>query len=190
MENVSESTTETVILITWSPKTNTTAKNVNTLIQKHCDLFFYQLIAFANDFEINPELNVSGNIHYHGFIAWSEEYKYEYNRFILALKGNGFMKVNKVKHSLSKAMEYCRKDRHALNGMIKNKYLPISLHNQDSWCKFNIKLMTTIAEEVMKNKDTICQDEEADDPLEYGISRLKSKIIKQVSICNNEEDSE
>jgi len=175
MDDQRDSTTERLVLITWSPKTTTTLKNVNKIVQRHCDLFFYKLLSFTNNFELNPELNMNGNIHYHGYIAFNNEYKKEYNLFILTLKANGMLKINRVLHSLNQAMDYCRKDRSALNGMILNKYLPISESNYKSWCKYNFlsekwapsKTYIELIEKLVTEDDINGELEE--DPLEIKI---------------------
>lgn len=176
-----DTTNERIVLITWSPKTNTTLKNVNKLIDKHCNLFFYKLILFANNFELNPELNMNGNIHYHGYIAFNNEEKKYYNQFILTLKANGLTKITTVKHSLCQAMEYCRKDRSANIGLIHIKYLPIADDNINRWCMYHIynNSLTTAqpitlfdVKKVLKNKKIQSErDEIEDEGLEKGLDK-------------------
>lgn len=62
------------------------------------------------EFEVNPEFNTSGNLHYHGYYIIKDAYKW-YSKVLPKMKYHGFIKINEVKSDLASALNYSRKDR-------------------------------------------------------------------------------
>jgi hypothetical protein len=112
------------VLMTWSPKGTTTKHNIISTVKRH-----YQIFSICNDwasnFEFNPEYNLNGNIHYHGFIQFSEGNRHAYYSWLHYVKQQGFVKINKVNHDLQQAMVYCRKDRALMSLDLPDIYNPI-----------------------------------------------------------------
>lgn len=76
-----------------------------------------------SQFEINPELNQNGNLHYHGYFVLKDKLKF-YKSILPKMKYNGFVKIDLVHNDLQKAMEYCRKDREFMKQLIKESPVP------------------------------------------------------------------
>lgn len=102
-------------LFTFSPIGTT--KNYNFAYYDHLGDYFRHWHQCMESFEINPELNASGNLHYHGFFILKNKYKW-FKSILPKMKYHGMVKINKVHCDLQKAMEYCRKDRELMNKLI------------------------------------------------------------------------
>lgn len=110
-------------LFTWSPSGVT--HDVTYKYREHLEQYFRKLKYCCSRFEINPELNQNGNIHYHGFVELKDEIKW-YRSMLPRFKRNGFVKINPVKNDLSKAIEYARKDREKMKKIILDEPIPLT----------------------------------------------------------------
>lgn len=111
-------TTASAYLFTYSPQDTT--KNPTYAYMNHINTYFHSWHKCMSDFEVNPEFNQNGNLHYHGYFVIKDPYKWF--KFILPkMKYNGLVKINKVEDNLDKAMEYCRKDRELMSKIIEHK---------------------------------------------------------------------
>lgn len=115
------------VLITWSPKgENTTKSNIIRHTRHYVDHYLSFLDDITDRFEFNVELNMNGNIHFHGYVMYPQHRRRQWLTFLLHLKTKGFVKINKVRHNLNKAMEYCRKDRALMHTFLPSQYNPIT----------------------------------------------------------------
>jgi len=76
-----------------------------------------------SQFEINPEFNANGNLHYHGYFIIKDKVKW-FKNVLPKMKYNGLVKINIVKDNLQSAMEYCRKDNIIMKQVIKKYPVP------------------------------------------------------------------
>lgn len=114
--------TEKVYLFTFSPKDIT--KNISFGYYEQLEKYFLDWKNCMKEFEINPECNLNGNLHYHGHFILSDEVKW-YKSCLPKLKYNGFVKINQVKVDVQKALEYSRKDQKKMIEIIGDKeYVP------------------------------------------------------------------
>jgi len=118
-------------LFTFSPKGIT--KNYDYSYMDHYQKYFKNWKACMEDYEINPELNASGNLHYHGYYVLKDKYKW-FKSVLPRMKYEGNLKIDIVTADLSKAMVYCRKDRDIMLKLITARPLPITKEN----CKMEI----------------------------------------------------
>lgn len=105
-------------LFTYSPKTIT--KDPTFTYCDHITTYFLSWIRCMHEFEVNPEFNQNGNLHYHGYFRLKDKVKW-YKVVLPKMKYNGLIKINKVEQDLSKALEYCRKDRELMLKCISHK---------------------------------------------------------------------
>lgn len=127
-----EHTKDTTYLITWCPKgENTTKTNIVKHVRTYVD-HYLSFFDFARRYEFNVELNANGNIHFHGYVIVPEPRRRDWYRTLLWIKTKGFVKVNKVKHNLERAMSYCRKDRILMSGLLPTVYNPIKGPKKDA----------------------------------------------------------
>jgi len=105
-------------LFTYSPKGITI--NPTYAYMDHINTFFWAWHKCMSEFEVNPEFNQSGNLHYHGYFAIKDKYKW-YKYVLPKMKYNGNMKINKVESDLVKALDYCRKDRQLMSKIIDHE---------------------------------------------------------------------
>lgn len=124
--------TEKTYLFTFSPKGVT--KSYDYTYIDHYVNYFEEWSKCMEDFEINPELNASGNLHYHGFYIVKDKYKW-FKKVLPKLKYNGMWRIEEVKHDLEKAMIYCRKDRELMISLMN--YGPIPLTKTNCTIPFN-----------------------------------------------------
>lgn len=114
-QNVKHEKTDNTYLFTFSPKGNT--KNYNFAYYDHLGEYFRYWHKCMKSFEINPELNASGNLHYHGYFVLKDQYKW-FKSILPKMKYHGLVKINRVEYSLQDAMIYCRKDNELMNKLI------------------------------------------------------------------------
>lgn len=112
---------EEVYLFTFSPKGNT--KDVQFTYYDHLQMYFKKWHYCMQTFEINPELNSNGNLHYHGYFIIKDKTKW-YKSVLPKMKYNGLIKINKVQNNLDSAMVYPRKDRTLMSLIIKKYPVP------------------------------------------------------------------
>lgn len=113
-------------LFTFSPKGNT--KNAEFTYYDDLATYFNSWHKCMSEFEVNPEFNQNGNLHYHGYFVLKDKVKW-YKMVLPKMKYNGMVKINKVEHNLSDAMVYCRKDNDLMLQIIKQ--YPVPYTNQD-----------------------------------------------------------
>lgn len=113
-------------LFTFSPQGTT--KNYDYSYMEHYNEYFKSWAHCMEDYEINPELNASGNLHYHGYYIIKDKYKW-FNKTLPKMKYNGNIRIDIVTNDLSKAMIYPRKDRDLMLKLIKARPLPITKQN-------------------------------------------------------------
>lgn len=83
-----------VIFITWSPRPSTLDYRQELNYAKHCWDIFHDVHIHSSKFAITPELNISGNIHYHGWFVIKDSFRF-YKYFVPRLKRLGFVKLTK-----------------------------------------------------------------------------------------------
>jgi len=108
-------------LFTYSPIGNT--KCAEFTYYDHLVFYFKHWHQCMSQFEINPEFNANGNLHYHGYFIIKDKVRW-YKSVLPKMKYNGLVKIDKVKHDLSKSMEYCRKDTLMMKQIIKKYPVP------------------------------------------------------------------
>lgn len=106
---------------TYSPIGNT--KCAEFTYYDHLVFYFKHWHQCMSQFEINPEFNANGNLHYHGYFVLKDKVRW-YRSVLPKLKYNGLVKIDRVKHDLSKSMEYCRKDNLMMKQIIKKYPVP------------------------------------------------------------------
>lgn len=114
-------------LFTWSPKLVT--KDPNYTYDFFVEEYFKSWEKCMDSFEVNPEFNKSGNLHFHGYFILKEKESYSvrwYTKILPKLKYNGFIKIDKCS-DLSKAIVYARKDRALMLKCLKKAYYPVPL---------------------------------------------------------------
>lgn len=105
-------------LFTYSPRSitfNPTFKYMNDINE-----YFFSWHKCMEAFEVNPEFNSSGNLHYHGYYVIKDRYKW-FKIVLPKMKYNGMWRSEIVKDSLDKGMIYCRKDRTLMEKCIDHK---------------------------------------------------------------------
>lgn len=105
-------------LFTYSPMGNTC--NPTFTFMEHISDYFWSWHKCMEAFEVNPEFNSNGNLHYHGYYVLKDKYRW-YKSVLPKLKYNGMWRSEQVKDSLEKAMVYCRKDRELMVKCIDHK---------------------------------------------------------------------
>lgn len=110
-------------LFTYSPKGLT--KDYDFTYIDHYNSYFKQWQQCMSEYEINPELNQSGNLHYHGYYKIKDKFKW-FKKVLPKMKYNGFIKIDEVKSDLNKSLEYCRKDREFMLKILAARPLPLS----------------------------------------------------------------
>lgn len=105
-------------LFTFSPKGTTL--NATYAYMDHINTYFFSWHKCMSHFEVNPELNSNGNLHYHGYFIIKDKVKW-FKVVLPKMKYNGNMKITKVDNDLSKALEYSRKDRVMMESIIDHK---------------------------------------------------------------------
>lgn len=105
-------------LFTYSPRDVTL--NPTYSFMNHINLYFWSWHKCMESFEVNPEFNQNGNLHYHGYFIIKDKYKW-YHNVLPKMKYNGFIKINIVVDDLFKALDYCRKDRELMIRSIDHK---------------------------------------------------------------------
>lgn len=120
-------------LFTFSPKGNT--KNAEFTYYDDLATYFNSWHRCMSEFEINPEFNQNGNLHYHGYFVLKDKVKW-YKIVLPKMKYNGMVKINKVEHDLSSAMIYCRKDNELMLHIIRR--YPIPYTHQDKLFRLDI----------------------------------------------------
>lgn len=105
-------------LFTYSPRDITL--NPTYTYMDHINTYFWGWHKCMATFEVNPEFNQNGNLHYHGYFIIKDKYRW-YKSILPKMKYNGLIKINKVVDDLSKAIEYCRKDRELMEKIIDHK---------------------------------------------------------------------
>lgn len=105
-------------LFTFSPKGTTF--NPTYGYMDHINTYFWSWHHCMQEFEVNPEFNSNGNLHYHGYYIVKDRFKW-FKKILPKLKYNGMWRSEKVKDNLEKAMQYCRKDRDLMSGCIDHE---------------------------------------------------------------------
>jgi len=153
-------------LFTFSPKGNT--KDVNFTYIDHLVLYFKKWHYCMSQFEINPELNSSGNLHYHGYFVLKDRTKW-HKSVLPKMKYNGLIKIDKVKNDLAKAMVYPRKDNQMMQDII-TKY-PVPYTNDNILLRRRLKLHDRDIEDYL-NQLHINYDTTKASDLDYGLDPL------------------
>lgn len=129
-----------IYLFTYSP--SGTTKNYDFNYAEHYKCFFSLWHHCMLTYEINPELNQNGNLHYHGYFSIKDRFKW-YKKVLPKMKYNGFIKIDLVKNDFNKAIEYARKDRTLMLKLIQQRPLPIT-HNDFKFLENKEKNKTII----------------------------------------------
>lgn len=114
-------------LFTFSPIGNT--KNAEFTYYDHLSTYFVNWHKCMSEFEINPEFNSNGNLHYHGYFVIKDKVKW-FKNVLPKMKYNGLVKISKVRCSLAEGVVYCRKDRIMMSKIIKR--YPVPYTHKDS----------------------------------------------------------
>jgi len=150
-------------LFTFSPQGIT--KDYDYGYMEHYNEYFKSWSLCMEDYEINPELNASGNLHYHGFYVIKDKYKW-FHKVLPKMKYNGNMRIDMVTADLTKAMVYPRKDRDLMLRLIKARPLPIT--------KENCKLLNEDEIKIIESNDLIRYLKNQGIDIEYTNSEIKN----------------
>jgi len=115
--------TNPIYLFTYSPRGVT--KSYDYTYMDHYNDYFKSWHGCMAEYEINPELNASGNLHYHGYYIIKDRFKW-FKKVLPKLKYNGMIKIDEVKQNFTKAIEYSRKDRELMLKLLTVRPLPIT----------------------------------------------------------------
>lgn len=137
-------------LFTFSPKGNT--KNAEFTYYDDLATYFVNWHKCMREFEINPEFNQNGNLHYHGYFVLKDKVKW-FKNVLPKMKYNGMVKINKVEHNLGSALIYCRKDRDMMNQIIK--HYPVPYTHQDKLFHVEIDCIDNSIARYLKVKDHV-----------------------------------
>lgn len=110
-----------IYLYTWCPVGATIRPKFQYV--SHINEFFRRWKNCMSDFEVNPELTVQGNIHYHGFFILKDKIKW-FKSILPKMKRNGFIKINLVKKDFESAISYSRKDNEMMIKVMKGIPVP------------------------------------------------------------------
>lgn len=108
-------------LFTYSPSGLTITPTFK--YQDDIEKFFKPWYRCMKEFEINPEFNSSGNLHYHGYYIIHDKIKW-FKHVLPRLKHHGFIKIDKVTKDFDKAIVYCRKDRETMQKVLQGLPVP------------------------------------------------------------------
>lgn len=141
-------------LFTFSPICNT--KNAEFCYYDHLSTYFAQWHRCMKEFEVNPEFNANGNLHYHGYFVIKDKFRW-HAKVLPKMKYNGMVKISKVKCSLADGVVYCRKDRILMQRIIKAYPVPYT-HN-DSHIFKEPDMESNTIEKYIKQ---LCHDKKSD----------------------------
>lgn len=91
-------TDDPVIFITWSPRPSTLHYSQEKNYVNHIHDIFFDFHTCMSKFALTPELNVNGNIHYHGWFVVKDSYRL-YKYVIPRMKRQGFVSISKCRGS-------------------------------------------------------------------------------------------
>lgn len=145
-----------IYLFTWSPKDQNTLNPKFKYIDDIAN-YFRQWHQCMKEFEVNPEFNQNGNLHYHGYFRIKDQIKW-FKRILPKMKYNGYIKINKVHTSFDEAIKYTRKDREVMTEVLyplkvpyteKDKEKQHIPNKEDSLLDYGIEI--NIPKELMNN---------------------------------------
>lgn len=174
---------EPLYLFTWSPAGKT--YSFRYMWNHYIDNVFRKWHNLMHTFEINPEINSSGNIHFHGFYQVKDKYNWYYNELPhLKRKEVGNMRTNKVVHDFDKAMVYPRKDRDlnifALNKTKLPYYSIPYTQKSDPQITIPKDLMDISPSQKYYGIPDASLEDLINDSIQVSQIHLKNKLIKQI----------
>lgn len=105
-------------LFTFSPKGITL--NTTYMYMDHINSYFWSWHKCMEKFEVNPELNSNGNLHYHGYYKVKDRFKW-FKKVLPKMKYNGMWRTERIHTDFEKSMIYPRKDRELMEKVIEHK---------------------------------------------------------------------
>lgn len=134
-----------------------------------------------SEFEIYPEFNSSGNLHYHGWYIVKDAKKW-FAHLLPELKHKGFVKINEVKHTLDKS--YISKDCNLMS-FILDEYgigsIPFTIKNYSSWAR--IVPAPTAPQECLRARARKCEIERSSS------KRILIKLEESPTIGGDSDES-
>lgn len=118
-----------IIMFTLSPnpqrKGRGGAVDQKQLYISDIDKVFSHFHTCMSAYVVSPELNQTGNIHYHGWFQIKDKYKF-YKHVINRLHKLGFVKLTKVKYLDKDWSGYCQKDYELMKAVMYPWPIPLT----------------------------------------------------------------
>lgn len=130
-----ESAKDGPYLFTFSPKSLFDYNKLYMKVYSDVSQYFKSFWYCMDEFEINPELNANGGLHYHGYFIIKDRVKY-FKSCLPTLKRNGMVRVEKIKHDFDKAVLYSRKDRTLMESLLKRTSIVLPIIKTEETKKY------------------------------------------------------